>query len=238
MALKLQESLVLSTRKAASLYTSEKNKFLNIQGSLSSYRASDTYEVPSNYLNVAQLCIFGVVYLFEAHGRDLNQISHSIFSLMSRFQTKNNEKALLTLAPSYRIVQQLLTSKRDRDTIDILLSTVTSKTTVLKLRGTKYRNSLTTQAAKLSQDIAQFKNIANEALTVRNDMTNQQQQKLYRLVLRRLKTKQLTSRISEGRGRKLKCEEFPELPALLEFAFGDGDRLQRSGGGLKAHSKL
>jgi len=157
---------------------------------------------------------------------------------MSRFQTKNNEKALLTLAPSYRIVQQLLTSKRDRDTIDILLSTVTSKTTVLKLRGTKYRNSLTTQAAKLSQDIAQFKNIANEALTVRNDMTNQQQQKLYRLVLRRLKTKQLTSRISEGRGRKLKCEEFPELPALLEFAFGDGDRLQRSGGGLKAHSKL
>lgn len=69
-------------------------------------------------------------------------------------------------------------------------------------------------------------------------MTNQQQQKLHRLVLRRLKTKQLKSRISEGRGRKLKCEEFPELPALLEFAFGDGDRLQRSGGGLEAHSKL
>ena len=69
-------------------------------------------------------------------------------------------------------------------------------------------------------------------------MTNQQQQKFYRLLLRRLKMKQLKSRISQGRGRKLKCEEFPELPALLEFAFGDRDRLQRSGGGLEAHSKL
>lgn len=101
VAVKLEESLVLSTREAASLYTSEKNKFLNIQGSLSSYRASDTYKVLSNYLNVAQLCIFGEVYLVEAHGRDLNQLSHSIFSLMSRFQTKKNENALLTLAPSY-----------------------------------------------------------------------------------------------------------------------------------------
>lgn len=69
-------------------------------------------------------------------------------------------------------------------------------------------------------------------------MTNQQQQKFYRLLPRRLKMKQLKSRISQGRGRKLKCQEFPELPALLEFAFGDGDRLQRSGGGLEAHSKL
>lgn len=50
--------------------------------------------------------------------------------------------------------------------------------------------------------------------------------------------KQLKSPISKDRGPKLKCEEFPELPALLEFAFGDGYRLQRSGGGLEAHSKL
>lgn len=77
-----------------------------------------------------------------------------------------------------------------------------------------------------------------EGFTVRNDMSNQQQQKFYHLFLRRLKRDQLKSRISQGRGRKLKCEEFPKLPALLEFAFGDGDRLQRSGGGLEAHSKL
>ena len=45
----------------------------------------------------------------------------------------SNEKALLALAPSYRIVKQLLTSKRDQDTLDVLLSKVTSKGTVLKL---------------------------------------------------------------------------------------------------------
>lgn len=142
---------------------------------------------------------------------------------------------MLALAPCHRIVQQLLTTKRDRDTLDVLLSKVTSKGTVLKLRGTKYKSSLTTQAAKLNEGIAQYKNIEREALTGRNDMTNQQQQKFYRLLLRQLETKQLKSRISQGRGRKLKCKEFPELPALLEFAFGDGDRLQRSGGGLEAH---
>lgn len=110
--------------------------------------------------------------------------------------------------------------------------------TTLKLRGTKYKNSLLTQEAKLNQDIVQFKHLEKEALTVRNDMTVNQQHKFHRLLLRRMKIKRLKSRISEGRGRKLKCEEFPELPAPLEFAFGDGDRLQHSAGGLEAHSKL
>ena len=138
VAVKLKESIVLSTREAALLYNSEKNRILNIQDTQSSYRASDTYKILSKYLNVAQLYIFGVAYLFEAHGRDLNQISQAIFSLLSRFRDRmNNEKALLALAPSYRIVQQLLTTKCDRDTFDVLLSKVTSKGTVLKLRGTK-----------------------------------------------------------------------------------------------------
>lgn len=134
VVVKLKTSIVLSTREAALLYTSEKSRILNIQDTQSSYRASDTYKILFNYLNVAQLYIFGVAYLFEAHGRDLNQISQAIFCLMSRFQDRmSNEKALLALAPSYRIVKQLLTSKRDQDTLDVLLSKVTSKGTVLKL---------------------------------------------------------------------------------------------------------
>ena len=31
--------------------------------------------------------------------------------------------------------------------------------------------------------------------------------------------------VAKGRGRKLKCEEFPELARYIEFAFGDGDRV-------------
>ena len=44
--------------------------------------------------------------------------------------------------------------------------------------------------------------------------------------------------IAKGSGRRLKCEEFPELAICLEYAFGEGDRLHRIGGGLEAHPKL
>ncbi|CAB4029681.1 Hypothetical predicted protein [Paramuricea clavata] len=44
--------------------------------------------------------------------------------------------------------------------------------------------------------------------------------------------------IAKGSGRRLKCEEFPELPICLEYVFGEGDRIHRSGGGLEAHPKL
>ena len=83
VAVELEKKIVLSTWEAALLYTSEKNKFLNRHDSTPSYRASDTYEILSNYLNIAQLYISGVAYLVEAHGRDLNEISQAIFSLMS-----------------------------------------------------------------------------------------------------------------------------------------------------------
>lgn len=81
VAANLEESMVLSTREAALLYNSEKNSFLGIKdGTKSSYRAIDTYQLLSNHLNVAQMYICGIAYLFDAHGRDLNQISHGIFS--------------------------------------------------------------------------------------------------------------------------------------------------------------
>ena len=44
--------------------------------------------------------------------------------------------------------------------------------------------------------------------------------------------------VFEGRGRMLKCEEFPDLPAVLEFAFGESDRIERGGGGLESHPRL
>lgn len=40
--------------------------------------------------------------------------------------------------------------------------------------------------------------------------------------------------IASGRGRKLKCSEFPEL---MEYAFGEIDT-EKGGGGLEAHPRL
>ena len=44
--------------------------------------------------------------------------------------------------------------------------------------------------------------------------------------------------IFKGRGRRLKCEEFPDLVGVLEFVFGEGDRIDRAGGGLESHPRL
>ena len=44
--------------------------------------------------------------------------------------------------------------------------------------------------------------------------------------------------IADGRGRKFKCEEFPEFVQYIKFAFGEGDRVLRGGGGLQADPRL
>ena len=44
--------------------------------------------------------------------------------------------------------------------------------------------------------------------------------------------------VFKGRGRKLKSEEFPDLAGILEFAFGESDRVDRAGGGLESHPRL
>ena len=44
--------------------------------------------------------------------------------------------------------------------------------------------------------------------------------------------------VFEGRGRMLKGEEFPDLAAILEFSFGESDRIEKGGGGLESHPRL
>lgn len=39
--------------------------------------------------------------------------------------------------------------------------------------------------------------------------------------------------IFKGRGKSLKCVEFPDLARILEFAFGEGDLWTGRVGGLK-----
>lgn len=52
------------------------------------------------------------------------------------------------------------------------------------------------------------------------------------------KIKQIRVRNSERTGRKLKVEEFPDLVAIMEYEFGEGDHREHGGGGLESHSKL
>ena len=57
---------------------------------------------------------------------------------------------------------------------------------------------------------------------VRNDLTTLQQYNLTQRVIGSRKLKEICT-VAEGRGRKLKSEEYPELNLALEYAFGELD---------------
>lgn len=39
-------------------------------------------------------------------------------------------------------------------------------------------------------------------------------------------------------GRKFKIEEFSDIVVILEYEFGEGDRIKRGGGGFESYSKF
>ena len=69
------------------------------------------------------------------------------------------------------------------------------------------------------------------------DLTTEAGPRKKNRLLQKMKLEKLRH-VFEGRGRMLKCEEFPDLAAILEFAFGESDRVQRAGGGLESHRRL
>lgn len=56
-------------------------------------------------------------------------------------------------------------------------------------------------------------------------------------LLQKMKLEKLRH-VFRGRGRSLKGEEFQDLAEILEFAFGESDRVDRVGGGLESHPRL
>ena len=64
-----------------------------------------------------------------------------------------------------------------------------------------------------------------------NDMSVAQQHAKFQSEKEKIKNEQLKV-VAEGRGRKLKFEEFPELAQYFEIAFREGDRVLSGGGGL------
>jgi hypothetical protein len=79
-------------------------------------------------------------------------------------------------------------------------------------------------------NLAKFKNLEKEI------QGNVPEEKKWCNVNRLLQKKKLENlrHIYTRRGRLLKCEKFPDLTGILEFAFGDEDRVNRGGGGLES----
>ena len=130
-----------------------------------------------------------------------------------------------------------LDSKRDRDVLEAVIAKITSVKTVVSMKGTKFKGSVRNHRATLDNTLKTFQEINNSSKTVRNDMTVSQQHNKIQRERDKMKREQLKV-VAKGRGRKLTCEEFPELARCIEFAFGEGDRVLQEGGGLQADPRL
>ncbi len=64
----------------------------------------------------------------------------------------------------------------------------------------------------------------------RVDSSDEAERRKNHCILQNMKLKKLRH-VFEGRGRMLKCEEFPDLAAIIEYAFGKSDCVERGSGG-------
>ena len=99
------------------------------------------------------------------------------------------------------------------------------------------RFSAQTACNVLPQHIDCFLSIKKTSQIVRNDCTNIQQHALTKRIINMRKKKEIQI-IAKGRGRVMLAAQFPELPLLLEYAFGDHNTHLCSGGGLESHPRL
>ena len=126
----------------------------------------------------------------------LNNIVHS--------KLKNNFKDVL----------QFLYSKRDRDLLQAILATIKSVQNIVSIKGTQFKGSVSGHRSTLESKLKHFTDIKVTSQTVRNGMTVFQQHAHVQRKRKQRKEKDLKT-TAEGRGRKLKCEEFPELTRYI-----------------------
>ena len=105
-----------------------------------------------------------------------------------------------------------------------------------KLANVQDKRTFQRAKNQVSMNIQLFKEMKTK-MEERTDLVGESgRKKKYRL-LQKMKLDKLRH-VFEGRGRILKCEEFPDLSAILEYAFGESDRIDRRGGGLESHPRL
>ena len=108
---------------------------------------------------------------------------------------------------------------------------------VILLKGTKFKESVRGHLLTLQSNLDKYKDIKQQTQSVKSDMSITQQYAHIACETEKTKKNRMKT-ISQGRGRKLKCDKFPEVSKYIEFAFGEGDRLFRGGGGLQADGRL
>ena len=194
-------------------------------------------EIMSKHLNVAQIYIEGKGYIIENHGRELAKVVESLQQLRESDQSIVNRKVEEAVGSTYETLLKYLDTKRDRDTVKAILAKITSAKCMAKLANVQDKRSFSHSKGLVFRNLYLFEEMKQGIEVTEPTMSEEARRKKCNRLLQKMKIEKLRH-IFKGRGRSLKCEEFPDLAGILEFAFGEGDRVDRAGGGLESHPRL
>lgn len=129
--------------------------------------------------------------------------------------------------------------RRKTDVFEAIIAKITSVKSVVSLKEKHFEGSVCGHVSELDSNLDKFKQMRSDLETkaATTEKTPSQQHAHVQRATEKFK-KEMFKTVADGRSRKLKCEEFPELAQYIEFAFGEGDRVLRGGGGLEAYCRL
>ena len=191
--------------------------------------SSRLLEIMSKHLNVAQIYIDGKGYVIENHGKEIVKIVESLQQMGKTDQTIVNQRVEEAIGSTYDTLLQYLDSKRDKDTVKTILTQITSAKFMGKLANVQDKRSFQYSKGIVGHNLQLFEDMKSEIQVIDPSKTEEAKRKKRNRLLQAMKLEKLCH-VFKGRGRKLKCEEFPDLTGILEFAFGESDRVDRAGG--------
>ena len=224
----LSNGPVVKTQDAGEIY-------MKYKGLVTKKPSMEYYEVFCKYLNVVQVYMFGTAYLME-NVENLESIVNSLNRVIDEeaiVKRLMQDRLQSIFSPSLRYMD----THRDRQVLKGLMVELTNTTFVAKLQNIQSRKGARNANKSLFPNLKRYEIIRKTSQTVRNDLTNVQQYKLTERIISSRKLKEIKT-IGEGRGRTLKCQEFPELATVLSYAFGEHDVNECGGGGVEAHPRL
>ena len=192
----------------------------------------------SCFLNIKQVYICGKAFIIENKNQNVNELVEKLSNLTN--SEKNiNDKIASAIGDIFKDSLVYVDTKKARNVLKALFAQATSTKFVTKLQGITNKTSIMNARDELRSNINQFQDIQTTSGVVRNDMTNEQQRRLTKRIIEHHKKKETKlSQKYDGRGRKLKVEEFPEFSKILEIVFESGSADSNRGGGLESHPRL
>lgn len=205
--------------------------YRGISGSSSQRRimSSELFQILAKHLNIMQFTIEGKAFISENTSSDFTSL-FSFINAQNHNKQNLNSEIEKSIGDYFRDAIKYMDSKRDRDTAIALLEKITSVNFVSKyLLGVGNKSRVQNCRENFIPNLNNFNNIRVTSQVVRNDMSNRQQSALTERIISKRKVKEILH-VKPGRGRKLKCEENPNLAPLLEYAFMES--------GIQSHPRL